>query len=144
MKNYPFNTLRDLKKMVGKKEYAEKAKGSEEETQINARAKTEAAARKIISARLAFFAKNKKAMNDILAADKTAISAVAASAGDYKAVEKATTMFLTQYIEATVADKARAQKLVKNKKVIEALTDMIHSECGAEDNTIESVIAGFK
>ncbi|HOO71736.1 MAG TPA: hypothetical protein PK926_08230 [Spirochaetota bacterium] len=144
MKTYPYDSIKGLKKMVTDKKYAALAKGTDEEKQIDSRAKNEGFTLNLIARRLAKFVKNSAALKNIISSDKNAIKAVMASGVSYEAVEKATRGYFAAYIEKTVSDRALAEKLAADKKFMNRIIDLVNSECGADNSCIENMIASYK
>jgi hypothetical protein len=144
MKSYPYDTMKGLKNVVTNKKYADAAKGTEEERQINIRATNEAAVRKILTNRLMKFVKDKAALGAIIAADKDDIKNIYSSGGTYDSVEKATTSIYIKYIEKTVPNKNVVEKLKNNKNMIEEITDIVLYECGALNTTVDGIVAKYK
>jgi hypothetical protein len=144
MKSYTYDSLKGLKKIVGDAKYASQAKGTDEEKQINMRAVSEAAVSKILTNRLLKFVKDKAALAAIIAADREGIQAIAASGGAYAEIEKVTTRAYIQYMEKQLADKTEAGKLKVNQDLIDELTDMVTTDCGAADLTVESVVQKYR
>jgi hypothetical protein len=143
MKSYPFDSLKDLRKMMGNKKYAEAVKGSEEEKQINLRATNEGTVRRILTARLSRFARNPGAMAAVIAADRDGIKSIMTSGGNYADVEKATIDLAIKYAEKAIADKSVAEKIKSNKKLVADLIDMVVTDCGVTGDTIESIAARY-
>jgi hypothetical protein len=143
MKSYAYDSLKDLRKMMANKKYAEATRGSEEEKQINLRATSEATVRRILTARLSKFAKNPGAMAAVIAADRDGIKSIMTSGGNYADVEKATIDLAIKYAEKAIADKSVAEKIKNNKKLMADLIDMVVTDCGVTGDTIESIAAKY-
>jgi hypothetical protein len=143
MKDYPFDTLKKLKKMVTNSKYADAAKGSEEEREINARAVSETAVRKILGDTLMKVVKDKAALGAIIAADSNGIKNIAASGGVYAGVEKTAIDIYSKYIDKTVAGKKAAEKLKNNKKLFAEIIDLFTTDCEANSITVDSIIAHY-
>lgn len=141
MKYYPYNTLKKLKAFVIKnqRKYADLAKGSEEEIQINERSRNESSARKIFSETLVRSVKDKKAMESILAADTEGIRKIALSGGDYETIRQVATSAYFKYIDSIVKDQIMAEKLKKNEKLIARITELIQTQTEAENESIDSL-----
>ena len=144
MKSYPYDTLKGLKKVVTDKKYSNAAVGTNEEKQINVRANNETAVRNILTNRLIKFVKDRAALAAIIAANKDDIKNICAANGTYDSVEKATTNIYLTYGEKIVADKNIHGKLKNNKDMIQEITDMVPSDCGAVNNSVDIIIAKYK
>lgn len=144
MKNYPYNSLKGLRDMVSEKKYSDQAKGTDEERQINMRAGSEAAVRKILTNRLMKYVKDRAALGAIIAADREGIRAIAASGGSYAEVEKATISLYFKYAEKLVPDKAEFEKLKNNRGLITEMTDIVVTDCGATELTIDTVLQRYR
>ncbi len=143
MKTYPYDSLKSLKKMMSNKKYAAAAKGSEEERQINRRVASEPVVKRILTARLSKFSKNPAAMAAVIAADRNGIGSIMKSGGMYASVEKATIDIFIKYAEKTMQDKKLVEKLKKDNKLIDELTDMVVTDCGATNDSFESIVAKY-
>jgi hypothetical protein len=144
MKSYPYDTLKKLRTMVPSKKYSDAAHGTEEERAIETRTKNEAYIRKILANRLAKFVKDRGALQAIINADKDSIRNIMSSGASYDSIEKASIEFYFSYLDRIVPDKAAARKLKSNKKLVEELTDMIVTDCGAADTSVESILAKYR
>lgn len=144
MKNYPFDSLKELRKIVANSKYADLAKGSEEEKQINTRSFNEDSVRKIFGDRLMKAVKNKAAMAEILAADSDAIKSIASSGSSYEVVRKTATDVFYKYFDKVIADKATVEKLKNNKKLTAELTDLVQTANEADDTTVDDVSARYR
>ncbi len=144
MKSYTYDSLKDLRKMMGNKKYAEATKGSEEEKQISIRATNEGTVRRILTARLSKFARNPGAMAAVIAADRDGIKSIMASGGNYADIEKATIDIFIKYAEKAIADKSIAGKIKSDKKLVADLIDMVVTDCGVTGDTVESVAAKYR
>lgn len=144
MKNYPYDSLKKLKKMVADSRYANLAKGTEEETQINARSINAAVVRKVSSETMMKVANNKEAMASIIAADTQGIKNVTTSGGAYVEVEKVMTEACRKYIDKVVPDKRIAGELKSNKRMFDEIIDLITTSCDANETTIDSIINNYK
>jgi len=146
MKYYPYNTLKKLREFVAKNKtkYAALAKGSEEEIQINERARNEASARKIFTETLIRAVKDKKAMEAIIAADAEGVRKIALSGGDYETIRQVATNAYLKYVDLIVKDQLLAEKLKKDEKLIERITDLVQTETEAESETIDSIVARYR
>jgi hypothetical protein len=144
MKSYPYNSLKGLRSLVTDSTYADRAKGTDEEKQINARANSEAAVRKILTNRLLKYVNDRASLGAIIAADRDAIRAIAASGGSYVEVEKATIGFYFKYIEKLVPDRAEFEKLKKNRDLIAEMTDVVVTDCGATGLTVDAVLERYR
>ena len=143
MKAYPFNTLKALKKMVREGKYAEAARGSVEEREINTRAMDETHVRKIFSNNMMSVVKDKNALGEIINADTEGIQSIAASGSDYEVIQKMATNTYFKYIDRIVADKKAAEDLKHNKKLIAEITDMVTTYCEASRETVDNLIARY-
>ncbi|HON59570.1 MAG TPA: hypothetical protein PLT45_08580 [Smithella sp.] len=145
MKYYPYNTLKKLKAFVAKneKKYADLAKGSEEEIQINERSRNESSARKILTETLIRAVKDKKAMEAIIAADTEGIRKIALSGGDYETIRQVAKNACFKYIDLIIKDQNLAQKLKKDEKLVARITDLVQTETEAESETIDSIVAPY-
>jgi hypothetical protein len=146
MKNYPYDTLKGLKKIANDKKYADLAKGSDDEKQIEVRTKNEAYVRRILANRLSKFVKEKAALRGIIAADRDGIRNIIAAGSTYDSIRKTTTNFYIKYFERYVIDKklaAIAEKLKNDPMLIAELTDMIVSDCGAADISVDDIVAKY-
>jgi hypothetical protein len=144
MKYYPFNTLKNLKKIVSNSKYAATARGTEEEKQINVRSFSEVSVRKIFGDSIMRIVKDKAAMEAILAADNEGIKNIALSGSAYETVEKTATDVFLKYIDKIIADKMTAEKLKNNKKMMAEITDMVQTSSEADDTTVDSIVARYK
>lgn len=144
MKSYPYDTLKNLKKVVDNQKYAAAARGTDEERQITTRANNDPAIRKILGNRLVKFVNNKAALNTIIAGDKDNIKTIAAANGSYPAIEKATTDFYINYIEKAIANKSFMENSKNIEKIKAEMTEMVILDCGAEDKTVESIVSKYQ
>lgn len=143
MKNYPFDTLKKLKKIVADGKYAAAAKGSEDEREINIRAVDENIVRKIFSNNMLRVVEDKALLAEIIAADSENIKNIAVSGGSYGAVEKAAKNAYLKYIDKTVGDKKTVEKLKNNKKLLAEITDLVTTNCEANHDTVDSLVARY-
>jgi hypothetical protein len=143
MKYYPYNTLKKLREFIAKnqKKYADAARGSEEEIQINERSRNEASARKIFTETLVRVVKDKNAMETIITADAEGIRKIALSGGDYETIRQVATNAYLKYVDLIVKDQRLAEKLKKDEKLIARITDLVQTETEAESETIDSIVA---
>ena len=144
MKNYPYNTLKKLKKMMPDKKYNDLAKGTEEENAIESRTKDDRYIRRILTNRLSKFVRNKEAMKEIIYADTVGINNIMGTGVSYNSIEQASTMFYLAYLDKITNDKILVERLKKNKKMIQEITDMVVYDCGISDVTIESIVEKYK
>lgn len=146
MKYYPYNTLKKLKAFVmnNHKKYADVAKGSEEEIQINERSKNESSARKILSDTLVRSVRDKKAMEAIVAADTEGIRKIALSGGDYEIIRQVATNAYFKYIDLIVKDQSMAETLKKDEKLIARITELVQTQTEAEHESIDSIVAMYR
>jgi hypothetical protein len=146
MKNYPYDTLKGLKKIANNKKYADLAKGSDDEMQIESRSKNEAYVRRILANRLSKFVKEKAALREIIAADRDGIRNIMTAGRSYDSIRKTTTNFYIKYFERYVIDKklaAVAEKLKHDPMLIAELTDMIVSDCDATYITVDDIVGKY-
>ncbi len=143
MKSYPYDTLKKLRTMVPDKKYNDAAHGTEEERAIDTRTKNEAYIRKILGNRLARFVRDRGTLLGIINADRDSIRYIMNSGAAYDSVEKASMNFYFTYLDKIVPDKAAARKLKNNKKLVEEITDMIVTDCGATGTSVESIITKY-
>ena len=143
MKYYPYNSLKDLKKIIYDSKYAGLAKGSEEETQINMRSVNEASVRKIFGDTMTRVVRDKAAVAAILASDGEDIKNIAASGGAYVTIEKAARNVYGKYLEKMVADKKTLENLKNNKTMYAEITDLVTTFSDANDETIDSIVACY-
>lgn len=144
MKYYPFNTLKNLKKVVADSKYTSMAKGSEEERQINVRSYSEASVRKVFGDSMMRVVKNKAAMAAILAADGEGIKNIASSGSSYETAEKTAKNIFSKYIDKIVADKKIAESLRNNQKLHDEISDMVQTYSEADGSTVDSIVAKYK
>jgi hypothetical protein len=143
MKNYPFNSLKDLKKIIHDGKYAELAKGTEEETQINARSFNAASVKKIFGDTITRVVKDKAAMAAILASSGDDIQSIASSGSAYPVVEKAAKNMYFKYLDRKVTDKKTLESLKNNHALFAEVTGLITTYSEASDETIDSMIARY-
>lgn len=143
MKNYPYATLKGLRDMVKNQKYVNAAKGTEEEREIDRRAVDPRAVEKVLTLRLMKYVKDKGSLGAVIAADRAGIQEIAKSGGSYPVVEKVTTRIYTNYFSKLV-DKSEVDKLKNNKKMIEEITDMVLSDCGAVALTVDSIVEKYR
>jgi hypothetical protein len=144
MKYYPFNTLKNLKKVVDDSKYSSMAKGSEDEKQINTRSFSEASVRKIFGNSMMRVVKDKTTMAAILAADSKGIKKIASSGSAYETIEKTAREIFSKYIDKIVADKKVTESLRNNKKLHDEISDMVQTYSEADDSTVDSIVAHYK
>ncbi|MDI6742089.1 MAG: START domain-containing protein [Smithella sp.] len=143
MKNYPFDSLRDLKKIVKDSKYSKIAAGTEEEIQINERSASEKDIRRIFGNTLLTVVMQKKIMEDIMDGNLEGIKKIAASGGDYAVIEQIARDNYKKYIDRTVPDPQKAETLKKNKKLITEITDLITTHSEGSRETIDSIVARY-
>ena len=143
MKNYPFDSLKKLKKIVADRKYAEIAKGSEEEKQINVRSFNESDVRRIFGETMMRVVKDKAVMASLLAQDNEGIKNIAASGSSYDTIEKTARVLLAGYIDKTVPDKKAAQSLKADGKLHAEITDLIQTANEAENAKADDIIARY-
>jgi hypothetical protein len=143
MKAYPDKTLKKLKEMVKDKKYADAARNTDEEKQINVRSTNEVVVKKILSNHLMKMVKNKALLAEIIDTEKEGIKKIALSGSAYEAVEKTARDICTKYVDRIVNNKNVADKLRDNKKLTDELTELLTMNCEASDETIDSVVAKY-
>ncbi len=143
MREYPAKTLKKLKEMVKDKKYADAARNTDEEKQINVRSTNEVVVKKILSNHLMKMVKNKALLSEIIDAENEGIKKIALSGSAYDAVEKTARDICTRYVDRIVNDKNVADKLRDNKKLTDELTELLTLNCEASDETIDSVVAKY-
>lgn len=143
MKNYPYNSLKGLKKIVKDPKYAAMARGTEEEIQINERSKSEKDVRKIFGDTLLMVVKEKNIMQEIIDASSEDIKKIAASGGDYNVIERVAQGIYKKYIAKIVTDGQKAEALKNNKKLISEITDLVTTQNEASNETVDSIVARY-
>ncbi|HPV40938.1 MAG TPA: hypothetical protein PKX40_07150 [Spirochaetota bacterium] len=144
MKSYPYETLKKLRTMVPNRKYSDAARGSEEERAIDTRTRNEAYIQNLLFNRLAKFVGNRAALQTIIQNDRNSIKNIVQSGATYESVEKASMKFYFAYLDSIVPDREAARKLKENKKMVGEIIDMIVTDCGASDVSVESIIAKYK
>lgn len=144
MKYYPFNTLKKLRDVAKDKKYADVAKGTDEETQINIRSTNEVPVRKIFGDTMMKVVKNKTVMAEILAAETEGIKNIAASGSAYDTIKKTATDIFTKYIDKTIADKTITDRLRNNEKLHAEITEVVQMYSEADDSSVDSIVARYK
>ncbi len=144
MKNYPFDTLKNLKNMVRIRKYADLARGTEEERLCNNWATSEAMVRRGLTNRLTKFVKDKSALSAIIASDRDGLREIVSNGAPYASVEKATTGYFIKYFERSITDRKMQEKLKNNKDMIAEMTDMVVTDCGASNVTLDSIVEKYK
>lgn len=142
MKNYPYDSISDLRKVVKDKKFADRAKGSEIEKRVEAIHTNEGHVRRIFTARLGRLVKNKAALAAIMGADKENFKAIMGSHNSYPAFEKAAEEFVAQYLDKTTP--GLGAKLKSNKKFKNELIDLICTDSQARTATVEDIAAKYK
>lgn len=143
MKYYPYDSLKSLKKIVNNRKYVNLARGSEEEKQIELNVKNEAGLRRLISQRLMKFVKNRESMQAIITAERDSIKDIIEKQGSYDSVEKAVININFKYLDTQITDKNLLENLRNDKKFIVKLIDMITSDCGVTDFTVDGIAVMF-
>ena len=143
MKSYPYQTLNKLRTMVPNKKYSDAARGTEEERAIDSRTRNEAYIRNLLANRLAKFVRDRAGLQAIIQADRSEIRKIVQSGATYDSVEKASLQFLFSYLEKIITDRAVVLKLKSNGKMIDEMIDMIVTDCGAANISVESIIAKY-
>lgn len=144
MRTYPYKTLEKLKVLVQDKKYAQAAKGTEEEKGIESRARNDAATKAIFTHRLQQYVKDKAALKSIVDADQETIKGITSTGSSYESNKQASTKVYFAYIDKTVPDKDLCNVLKADKGLATDLIDMIESECGADNRTVESIVSTYK
>jgi hypothetical protein len=144
MASYPYKTLKKMKTMLPNKKYSDAAKGTQEETAIVTRTKDEGYVRRLITNRLSKFVRDKETLKAIISADKVGINNIMKAGGSYNSAEQATTMFYFAYLDKIISDKIMIERLKNNKKVMNEITDMVVSDCGISNTTLESIVDKYK
>ncbi|OHD65468.1 MAG: hypothetical protein A2176_13100 [Spirochaetes bacterium RBG_13_51_14] len=65
------------------------------------------------------------------------------SGGSYASVEKATTDIFATYFERYITDEKLVDRIKNDKNMIAEITDMISTECGATNVTLEGIVAQY-
>lgn len=143
MKNYPYDSLKGLKKIVRDPKYAEVARGTEEEIQINERSRSEKDVRRIFGETLLSVVKEKGRMQEIIDASEYDIRKIAASGGDYNIIERVAHDIYQKYITKIVTDSLKAEALKNNKKLISEITDLVTTQNEADNETVDSIVARY-
>lgn len=143
MKYYPFNSLKELKKVVKDKKYAEIARGSDDEKQITTRSFSEASVRKIFGETMLRVVKNKAVMTALLDQDTEGIRNIATSGSSYDTIEKTARALFSRYIEKTVPDKKAADSLKNNTKLHADVTYLVQTANEGEKTTVDDIIARY-
>jgi hypothetical protein len=143
MKNYPFDSIKNLKKIVADSKYASLAKGSDDEKQMNTNSSSEVSVKRIFGATMMRLVKNKDAMQAILAADSEGIKKIASSGSAYENVQKTAKNMFNKYIDKIVADKKIAESLKNNQKMHDEITELLHTYTEADDDTVDSIVARY-
>lgn len=143
MKYYPFNSIKNLKKIVADSKYASMVKGSEEEKQINIRSSSEASVKKIFGDSMMRVVKNKTAMQALLDADSEGIKDIASSGSAYEIINKTARNIVNKYIDKIVADKKTAESLKNNQKLHDEIIGLLHTYTEADDETVDSIVARY-
>lgn len=143
MKTYPYDTLKNLKKMLPNEKYARAARGTEEEKAIESRIKNELYVGRVLSTRLSKFVKDKDALQALVAADRDGIRDIMNSGGSYASVEKITTNIFIKYIAGFIMDKSMVNMFENDKTFVAEITDMVISECGAWTPMIEDIAVRY-
>lgn len=144
MKNYPYDSLKGLKKIVKDPKYAAMARGTDEEIQINERSKSEKDVRKIFGDTLLNVVKEKSIMQEIINARGEDIKKIAVSGGDYNVIERIVRNLYEKYIAKIVTDGPKAEALKNNKKLISEITDLVTTQNEASSETIDSLVARYQ
>jgi len=119
------------------------AKGTEEEKQLKTRSLSESSVRKIFGDTLKRVVKDKTTMTAIIAADGQGIKNIALSGGDYATIQKAAIDAYLKYIDKKITDKRLVANLKNNKKMIAEMTELVTTDCEANDSTVDSIVAGY-
>ncbi len=143
MKNLPYQTLFNLKKILGTGRYASSARGTPEEKKIESLIVDPGAVRKILTARLSRFVKQKEVLGGIIARDREGITRIIASGGSYAGVEKATTGYLLEYIRRTSKKEAGGDAIKNNSGLVSEITDLITYDCGVASRYIDDIAVKY-
>jgi hypothetical protein len=146
MKNYPYDTLKGLRRIAGNRKYQELSKGSYDEKQVEINMNNEASVRRILANRLSKFVKEKAALRAIIDADRDGIRNIMAYGSSYEIIKKNTTKFYTTYFERYITNKYLAEvaeKLKKDTMMIAELTEMILNDYGDANITVDSIVAKY-
>lgn len=144
MSAYPYATLRDMKKMAGRKVYADTARGSEEERAIESRTRREAYVRGLMARRLLKYVREKDVLRAIIDSDREQIRGIVDSHGTYASVHRATLSFYTAYMEKTLGDPARVKRLLADEKLIREITEMLTGDCGVGVTGLDAIVAKYR
>jgi hypothetical protein len=143
MKDYPFSTLKRLKKMITDSKYSAAAKGSEEERQINARTASKTDVKKILSNYMMKLVKHKDVLKTIIAAETDNIKNIESSGSTYASIEKAVIDIYLKYINKIITDKNAASRLKNNKHLIAEIIDLYTTACEANYTSVDSIVASY-
>ncbi len=144
MKYYPFNSLKKLKAVVANGKYADIAKGSEEEKQINIRSTNMVPVRKIFGDNMTRVVKDKSTMAAILAGENDGVKRIAASGSAYETIRKTATEIFSKYIDKIVPDKKTRDSLHNNEQLHAEINDLVQTYSEADDWTVDDIVARYK
>lgn len=143
MKYYTYNSLKKLREVAKNKKYADIARGSEEEKQINVRSTSEANVKKVFGERMLRVVKDKAVMSAIMAGEGDGIKRIAESGSSYEVVEETARNIFIKYIEKVVGNKKLTDKEKEINKMHDEITYMVQTYSEAEDNTVDSIVARY-
>jgi hypothetical protein len=144
MKSYPFKTLQKLRTLVLDKKYENLAKGSEEQKGIDQRAGNEASAKTIFINRLQPYVRDKGAFRAAVDSDPDIPKRLVSMGSTYECNRQCMLTAFDAYINKTVQDKNLCQKARNDKALQTELVDMVETECGADNRTVDSIVEKYK
>lgn len=143
MKYYTYNSLKKLREVAKNKKYADIARGSEEEKQINVRSTSEANVRKIFGERMQKMVKNKAVMATILAGESEGIRKIAESGSSYEVVEETAKNIFVQYIDKVIGRKKLPDKEKEINKMHDEIAYQVHTASEADTTTVDDIVARY-
>jgi hypothetical protein len=143
MKSYPYKTLGKLRILACDKKYANLTQGTEEQKGMDQRAGSEASARTIFINRLQPYVKDKGAFRAVVEGDPEIVKTLVGKGNTYECNRQCTEMAFAAYIDKTVQDKGKCQKLKNNKAFQTDLIDMVETDCGANNMTVDSLVEKY-
>jgi hypothetical protein len=144
MKTYPYKTLEKLKVQVQDPKYAQMAKGTEEEQGIDARAHSEDATRRIFTSRIGQYVQDEAMLQAIVDENPEIIRNIVSTGSDYESNREATLQIYRAYIDRIVQDPGLSMQLQADEQLAADLVDMVETECGAENRTVEDIVASYR
>ena len=144
MKAYPYKTLEKLKEQVKDPKYAQAAKGTEEEQGIEARANSEEATRMIFTRRIGQYVEDQALLQAIVDENPEIIRDNVSTGSDYESNREATLKVYRIYIDRIVQDPGMSRQLQADEQLAADLIDMVETECGAENRTVEIIVASYQ